>query len=104
MSRLFEALQRSEPEGFRFDFVQPEPPADGPLKTTEATAVNAATAADELGRFPSHAISVPGEGRLVSLSENESLGAEKFRFLAVRLRQMQQARHAQEGIDHQHHS
>jgi capsular exopolysaccharide synthesis family protein len=91
MSRLFEALQRSEPEGFRFDFVQQEPPADGPQETAEA-AVNPATGADQLGRFPSQTISVAGEGRLVSLSENESLGAEKFRFLAVRLRQMQQAR------------
>jgi len=93
MSNLFEALQRSEPDGLRFDFVQPEPPADGPQETAEATAVNPATGADPFGRFPSQTISVPGEGRLVSLSENESLGAEKFRFLAVRLRQMQQARH-----------
>jgi capsular exopolysaccharide synthesis family protein len=92
MSRLFEELQRSEPEGFRFDFVQPEPPATEPQKTAEATAVTAVTDADELERFPSQAISVPGEGRMVSLSENESLGAEKFRFLAVRLNQMRQAR------------
>lgn len=92
MSRLFEALQKSEPEGFRFDFVQPEPPANEPPKTAEAPAATA-TDADVLERFPSQAISVLGEGRLVSLSENESLGAEKFRFLAVRLRQMRQARH-----------
>jgi capsular exopolysaccharide synthesis family protein len=93
MSRLFEALQKSEPEGFRFDFVQPEPPANEPPKIAEATAATAATDADVLDRFPSQSISVPREGRLVSLLENESLGAEKFRFLAVRLRQMRQARH-----------
>jgi capsular exopolysaccharide synthesis family protein len=92
MSRLFEALQKSEPEGFRFDFVQPEPPANESPKTAEATAATAATDADVLERFPSQAISLSGEGRLVSLLENESLGAEKFRFLAVRLRQMRQAR------------
>ena len=92
MSRLFEALQKSEPEGFRFDFVQPEPPVNGPQNAAEATTVNVATDAEVLRRFPSQPISVPGEGRLVSLVENESLGAEKFRYLAVQLRQMQQAR------------
>ena len=83
MSRLFEALQRSEPEGFRFDFVQPEPPVNGSQNPAEVTAVNPATDAEVLGKFPSQPISVPGDGRLVSLAENESLGAEKFRYLAV---------------------
>jgi capsular exopolysaccharide synthesis family protein len=92
MSRLFEALQRSEPEGFRFDFVQPEPPANEAPKIADLTTATTTINADEFERFPSQAISMPDEGRLVSLSENESLGAEKFRFLAVRLRQMQQAR------------
>jgi protein-tyrosine kinase len=38
-------------------------------------------------------ISLSRDSRLVSLSEKESLGAEKFRVLAVRLRQIQQGRH-----------
>ena len=94
MSRLFEALQRSEPEGFRFDFVQPEPAANEPLKTPELTPPETrGTGTHDFGQFPSVPISVPPDSRLVSLSEKESLGAEKFRFLAVRLRQIQQARH-----------
>jgi capsular exopolysaccharide synthesis family protein len=35
-------------------------------------------------------VSVLPESRLVSLTDRDSLGAEKFRFLAVRLRQLQQ--------------
>jgi capsular exopolysaccharide synthesis family protein len=93
MSRLFEALQRSEPEGFRFDFIQAEPVANELLKTSETNTLNAGTDTHELGRFPSVPISLSRDSRLVSLSEKESLGAEKFRFLAVRLRQIQQARH-----------
>jgi capsular exopolysaccharide synthesis family protein len=94
MSRLFEALQRSEPEGFRFDFVQPEAAATQPLKTAETAPLNGGTDTNthEIGLFPSIPISVPADSRLVSLSEKECLGAEKFRFLAVRLRQIQQAR------------
>src|SRR6266849_4733326 len=94
MSRLFEALQRSEPEGFGFDFAQPQPLATEPPKTAETEVLKAvATDTHEFGRFPSLPISLTGGGRLVSLSEEESLGAEKFRFLAVQLRQIQRTRH-----------
>jgi capsular exopolysaccharide synthesis family protein len=93
MSRLFEALQRSEPEGLRFDFVPPEAATNQPLTTSEVAPPNGGTQIHELEPFPSLPISVLSDSRLVSLSENESLGAEKFRFLAVRLRQIQQARH-----------
>jgi capsular exopolysaccharide synthesis family protein len=92
MSRLFEALQRSEPEGFRFDFVQPQPVANE-LLTSETAQEDVETATQEFGRFPSVPISLSRDSRLASLSEKESLGAEKFRFLAVRLRQIQQTRH-----------
>jgi len=93
MSRLFEALQRSEPEGFGFDFAQPQPLATEPPKTAETEVLKAvATDTHEFGRFPSLPISLSQDGHLVSLSEEESLGAEKFRFLAVRLRQIQRTR------------
>jgi len=36
MSRLFEALQRSEPQTFDFDFTLPEPPVSDLLKAAEA--------------------------------------------------------------------
>src|SRR6266404_1319129 len=93
MSRLFEALQRSEPEGFGFDFAQPQPPANEPAKTAETELLKTiGTDTHEFGRFPSLPISLSQDGHLVSLSEEESLGAEKFRFLAVRLRQIQRTR------------
>jgi capsular exopolysaccharide synthesis family protein len=42
--------------------------------------------------FPMLQISVPASSRVVVLSDPETLAAEKFRFVAVRLRQMRQAR------------
>jgi len=97
MSRLFEALQRSEPQTFDFDFTLPEPPVSEVLKVaeaerpkpTESEAPNAAeTQMPEFGQFPSLPVSLSPGTRLVSLAGRESLGAEKFRFLAVRLRQI----------------
>jgi capsular exopolysaccharide synthesis family protein len=92
MSRLFEALQRSEPDGFRFDFVPPETVANQPPRPSPALPQNGGSNAAELEAFPSVPVLAPADSRLVSLSENESLGAEKFRYLAVRLRQIQQGR------------
>jgi capsular exopolysaccharide synthesis family protein len=84
MSRIFEALQRSESE--RADFSFPEPPsvAADLLQETEQAA--------KAGDFPTIGAVLPPHSRLVCLTEKESLGAEKFRFLGVRLRQIQQAR------------
>jgi len=45
-----------------------------------------------LDRCPVLPISIHDESRLVSLGKEGSLGAEKFRFLAVRLRQLRQNR------------
>jgi len=44
------------------------------------------------GEFPSLEVSVMPSSRLVSLTEPDGLAAEKFRFLGVRLRQIQQNR------------
>ena len=46
----------------------------------------------DLERCPVLPVSIHHESRLVSLGKEESLGAEKFRFLAVRLRQLRQSR------------
>jgi capsular exopolysaccharide synthesis family protein len=46
----------------------------------------------DLAQCPSLAVAVPEDSRLVSIEKEESLGAEKFRFLAVRLRQLRQTR------------
>jgi capsular exopolysaccharide synthesis family protein len=65
-----------------------------------ATAVESPTAAearndnrlDQFSQFQSLQVSVPPQNRLVCLTDNESLAAEKFRFLGVRLRQLQRSR------------
>jgi len=47
---------------------------------------------DQFAQFPSLRILVPPQSKVVSLTEQNSLAAEKFRFLAVRLRHLQQSR------------
>lgn len=84
MSRLFEALQRSEP-GLSFEFPQAALLANEVLQTVKADG-------NDLGEFPSLQISVSPNSRLVSLTKEGSLGAEQFRFLSVRLTQLQRAR------------
>lgn len=109
MSRIFEALQRSESE--RIDFTFPEPPGlvaellrsreeEKEAKPEEPVAAPAAPVAAEkpsaakldLGTFPTMRLALTPESRMVALNEKEGLAAEKFRFLGVRLRQIQQSR------------
>jgi capsular exopolysaccharide synthesis family protein len=94
MSRLFEALQKSEPEVFSFDFNGIAPAPAEPVQKVELVHKIEVqdTGAIEVEQFPSVRISTPQESRLVALTGKEGLAAEKFRFLAVRLRQMQQSR------------
>jgi protein-tyrosine kinase len=47
---------------------------------------------EDLERCPVLGVSLQDDSRLVSLGKEGSLGAEKFRFLAVRLRQLRQSR------------
>jgi capsular exopolysaccharide synthesis family protein len=113
MSRIFEALQRSESEAVTFEFPQPAPesPSAAPQAARPASelAPPAAefpqlsfmaaeplpaeeTRTSDFGQFQSLPILVPPNSRVVTLTEKESLAAEKFRFLGVRLRQLQQSR------------
>ena len=84
MSRLFEALQISETGGLA--------KAQGTLGAADLLDAAEKDPKQELGDVPTLHVSPSRDSRLVSLTEKESLGAEKFRFLGVRLRQMQQAR------------
>jgi capsular exopolysaccharide synthesis family protein len=138
MSRLFDALQRSEAERTGVDLpvlsaaiellqiaereatvrgetavqaetaVQPEFVANReapvPLQTAAATpaAAKSPTAAElstndtgvaQLSQFQSLRVLAHPPSRLVCLADKESLAAEKFRFVGVRLRQLQQRRH-----------
>lgn len=87
MSRIFEALQRSEFErsGTRF-------PQSSGLATELLQAAESDTNPSEPFQSQSVHVNVPSHSRLVSFTDKASLGAEKFRFLGVRLRQIQQAR------------
>jgi capsular exopolysaccharide synthesis family protein len=122
MSRIFDALQRSgtEQSGIEYPdmasvitevFEAPRqqrsmdwplveqstpdepvsvPPSTVQPATTEPLAAEAA--GNGPGEFPCLQVSVPPSSRLIFLTEPESLAAEKFRFLGVRLRQLQQTR------------
>jgi len=91
MSRLFEALQRSDGEGFSLEFPQPDSLANEILKTQQAAEAAEPQVGNAL-QFVSATLAPPRENRLVCFTDKESLGAEKFRYLAVRLRQMGQSR------------
>jgi capsular exopolysaccharide synthesis family protein len=91
MSRLFEALQRSESERSGFDLAEPGTNAAELLQAAERSRI-------ELEDFPEVPAVASKQSRLVCITEKESLAAEKFRFLAVRLRQIQQQRGLQKII------
>jgi capsular exopolysaccharide synthesis family protein len=107
MSRIFDALQRSgtEQSGITYPdiisvvtevFEAPQQKAavekfvidPAPPETSPAMDMAGAPALE----FPSLETSIGTSSRLVFLTEPESLAAEKFRFLGVRLRQLQQSR------------
>lgn len=96
MSRLFDALQRSglEQTGIEYpDMVAVatkvfEAPQE--LAQAEIPAVGTSTALPE--EFPALQVFVESTSRMVFLTQPESLPAEKFRFLGVRMRQLQQIR------------
>jgi capsular exopolysaccharide synthesis family protein len=114
MSRIFEALQRSESERSGVATAPPElatellqaverkasaiAPKD--LSAHELTPHGFAEqeftendfVANDLSQFQSLSVSPPPDSKLVCLNAPESFGAEKFRFLGVRLRQLQHTR------------
>src|SRR5262249_22546904 len=100
MSRIFEALQRSESERTGEAFPTPPAIATELLEAVERetpAVPNVAVAPPTMGSpaefepFQSLPAVIAPESRLISLTDKESLAAEKFRFLGVRLRQLQQA-------------
>lgn len=109
MSRIFEALQRSESERSGTPLAPPAL-ATELLQVVEREAVGHAPLAppvsefdapefveeqfadNDLRQFRSLPISLPPNSKLICLTDQESFGAEKFRFLGVRLRQLQQVR------------
>jgi capsular exopolysaccharide synthesis family protein len=114
MSRIFEALQRSEsersgvtsaPPALATELLQavereasvPAPqdlPANelAPHDFSEKEFAENDFAESDLSQFQSLPVSLPADSKLICLTAPESLGAEKFRFLGVRLRQLQHSR------------
>jgi len=103
MSRIFEALQRSEselsgaplaPPALATELLQAverkslRPPAED-FAAGDSTAEFVGSNLDQFQSLP---VSLPADSKLICLTAPESLGAEKFRFLGVRLRQLQQNR------------
>lgn len=120
MSRIFDALQRSgtEQSGVEYpdmmsvatavfespreqvnpdDAVVEEPTPEVPAVSEQVEALHdqpvvAEAPASRYPAFPSLEVSVAPDSRLVFFTQPESLAAEKFRFLGVRLRQIRQTR------------
>ncbi len=90
MSRLFEALQRSESEQAGVPSLPLSSSAAELLQAAERGAEESST--NYLGQFQTMYASPPPNSKLICLTAKESLGAEKFRFLGVRLRQLHQSR------------
>jgi capsular exopolysaccharide synthesis family protein len=110
MSRIFDALQRAESESTGNDssafsvatellqaaeekMRRGDAVLELPARKESLATVTAAPAPVEfLEQCPVLPVSISPESRLVAVGREGSLGAEKFRFLAVRLRQLRQTR------------
>src|SRR5580658_8784597 len=108
MSHIFDALQRSESESAGTESpafslatellqaaeekVRAASTAKPPARVESFDPAAPAFSFQDLERCPVLPVSIPPDSRLVSVGEEGSLGAEKFRFLAVRLRQLRQTR------------
>jgi capsular exopolysaccharide synthesis family protein len=113
MSHIFDALQRSEAEqsgveapplaiateliqaAERKTATEREPALEPEITAEREQAVEVVTrdsSPTPVDRFPSVQVVVSPQSRLVCLVDRESIAAEKFRFLGVRLRQLRQNR------------
>lgn len=94
MSRIFDALQRSKTEGVDLDFPLALEGALQDVTEMPAAAEPEASILSEidLGQCRCLTIAPSPKSHLVSFTDQASLGAEKFRFLSVRLRHLCQPR------------
>lgn len=87
MGRIYEALQRSS--GSK---AAENPPAVDLGFTAEPASVSEPDVASDLDRVPPLTVITAPEQRLVTLNGNRTIGAEKLRILAARLRHFQEQR------------
>jgi capsular exopolysaccharide synthesis family protein len=92
MSHVFDALQRSGVEQTGVKYQDTVSVATKVFEMPDSVSDEEAVPAVDVAEFPTLEVSVGAASRLVFLSEPESLAAEKFRFLGVRMRQLQQGR------------
>src|ERR1700689_3687018 len=106
MSHIFDALQRAESESagtesptfsVATDLLQAAEQkirgvGNPPTRVESIDLTPVPSSFDELERCPVLQVSIPADTRLVVVGKEESLAAEKFRFLGVRLRQLRQTR------------
>jgi protein-tyrosine kinase len=110
MSRIFDALHRSEAERSGADLaglsaaadllelaerqvVQPATEGDSPPENKQPAGNDLRTEkvrVDQFNQFQPARVLVSPQSKLVCITQEESLAAEKFRFLGVRLRHLQQ--------------
>ncbi|MCU1306237.1 MAG: ywqD, partial [Acidobacteriaceae bacterium] len=68
-------------------------PSRGAIELPDTTDLPVSrTSVDQFSQFQSLKVLVPPQSRVVCVTDKDSLAAEKFRFLSVRLRQLQQSR------------
>ena len=113
MSQIFDALQRSEAERSGTDPAELSAAAEllevaerqmaysgdrgrrpdrRSTRRLRVTTRRRSCAIDQFSQFQSARVLVPPQSNLVCITEEDSLAAEKFRFLGVRLRHLQQKR------------
>jgi capsular exopolysaccharide synthesis family protein len=92
MSRLFDALQRSGVEQTGVEYPDTVSVTTKVFEMPDGAVEEEAAPVVEVAEFPTLPVSIDAASGLVFLSEPESLAAEKFRFLGVRMRQLQQTR------------
>ena len=108
MSYIFDALQRAESESSGAESptismatellqaaeqkMREAHPTGEQQPSADSFEPSPSSGFEDLEQCPVLPVFIPQQNRLVSVSREENLGAEKFRFLAVRLRQLRQSR------------
>lgn len=92
MSRIFEALQRSEEERSGTEFLRPAESVADLLQSAEPVTPRETDTAATFSAAPVLCPTPSADARLVCLTDQGSLGAEKFRVLGLRLRHLREKR------------
>jgi capsular exopolysaccharide synthesis family protein len=108
MSHIFDALRRSEAErsgteastfSIATELLQA---AEQKMQSADVAVEHVDSPAQDylssLEQCPTVPVRIAPESRLIAVAKDDSLGAEKFRFLAVRLRQLRQSRPLQKVL------